>query len=433
MQEVLQVAIISFEDNAVYLRFEEGADPAADAYNAAFEKFKLNQSIIEISQDPLRADVEIKSLLPFLRIELEKAKRDPEHADLSITDVLDNLNGGRVNEAKREISELIIERAQQARAAAPVITYTAPDELKLPIYKVTQDIFRNPAPVNDDKKKYIKVDVTRESEKRKDKPRIETKVVIDFTQVADASILPTGVSIDDLYTMCAAWQLAEVNDGLTTVSQIYQFLNNGKKPGNNDYEKINKSLDRLTARLKIDNKAESNIYNYAHFKYDGDLLHFDRCAAFVDGKFTDAAIRVLRVPALIEQAIERKQYTTVPAELIDVPVLSSTSQNTAYINYLICRIAQIKNEQSKNKGKSSKELSDPGRSRIKLSTLYEKCINKGKPDAIRQERKRALPKIKKILEHFKECGYIAGYVFENEKRKPAKDDKDILSIFIYLK
>ena len=151
------------------------------------------------------------------------------------------------------------------------------------------------------------------------------------------------------------------------------------------------AVSKMTgARISVDNTQEADSYKYPRFVYEGSLLPMERGAVIVNGQLADAAIHIFREPPLITFARKRMQITTVELKLLQSPV-SKTDANLQIDDYLIERIAKAKN----GKGKSC---------RILYKTLYERTSITTK-----KQRARAQEKIKRYLDHYKQCGFITGY------------------------
>lgn len=168
-------------------------------------------------------------------------------------------------------------------------------------------------------------------------------------------------------------------------------MGNTSRPSTADIKKINDSLTKMRlARIYISNEHEANKYKgYQQFKYDGDLLPFERITGIIDGQESDAILHFFREPPLMTFAKERKQITTLELRLLESPI-SKTEANLAIDDYLLERISHIKN------GKAQP--------RILYETLYKKCSITTK-----KQKDRAPEKIKRYLEHYKNSGFINSY------------------------
>lgn len=179
---------------------------------------------------------------------------------------------------------------------------------------------------------------------------------------------------------------------LMTISQIYRAMGNEGQPSSFHFEKINNSITKMfKAWLTLDNKLEAEKHkSQDRFKYDGAVLYGERVSGgFVNGKFTEAIIHIMREPTLISFSKAHGQVTTVNLSLLQAPI-SQTDRNLLLFNYLLTRCAKIKTKHSPKK--------------ILLSTVYENT------DITTVKQKQRAPEtIKRILDHFKREGYIKSY------------------------
>ena len=231
------------------------------------------------------------------------------------------------------------------------------------------------------------------AEKDGNKKELSIAYSIDF----DAFIKPGDVTISKALTpfdkrvYCAAAALYKAGNVITTASKICELMGGGKgSHATNQIAKINDSLDKmLRAVVTVDNREEASEYTgYPHYSYTGALLPHERINAVVNGQPVDSAIHFFRMPPLISFAMERKQITTIPVKLLQSPV-SMTEANMAIDDYLIVRIARAKDKKEE---------------RILFKTLFEKCGITEK-----KQKQRAPDKITAFLDHYKSCGFIAGY------------------------
>lgn len=193
-----------------------------------------------------------------------------------------------------------------------------------------------------------------------------------------------------IYIVAAA--LFNAGNEVITATQIYK-ADHDKEPSDTDIKKINESLTKMgAAHVFIDNNKEINVNTkYPKFYYDASLLPFERMSAYINGKLSEAAIHLLREPPLITFAKERKQITTIDREILLAPV-SKTDANLRIEDYLIERISHMKSQHSK------------APRRLLYSTIYENCSITEK-----KQKQRTPEKIKRFLNHYKDCGFIKGY------------------------
>lgn len=216
----------------------------------------------------------------------------------------------------------------------------------------------------------------------------------------------------------------ENGENVFTLTGIYHNMGNTKRPGNNDFKKINESLNRLgAARVFFDNSAEAEIYNYKHVHIkDAALLYFKRITVTDNGKVTDGAIQVLEEPALMQLARERKQITAVPTKVLQSGI-SMTEAHLKIEDYLLQRITQrkhdidelLKKQRSKYTQKRAHDINEKSRLTILIDTLLKSTGNDKKDST---GKARALDTAGRYLYHYKsqDAGrYITGYVINKNK------------------
>ena len=148
-------------------------------------------------------------------------------------------------------------------------------------------------------------------------------------------------------------------------------------------------------RVSLDNTEEANLYpKYDKVKTDFYLLPTNIIEGYKNHHIIDDAIQILELPKLFLFSKNRKQITKAPIELLECPI-SQTEANLQLYDYLIRRIAQMK-----NKAEVSKT--------IILETIYENCnIND------RLKKSRLPEKLTRILDHYKKTKWIKGYTIDD--------------------
>lgn len=270
----------------------------------------------------------------------------------------------------------------------PSITVRKMDGVDFPLDKVNANMWKL---LEDTSGQYeFKFDV---SKKGSAQP-IDIYYVLDFSELQNASITKKLEIYDKRVYLAIA---ALYNGGYDRVSilQIYNTMGYKGRPGASDIKKINSSITKMNgAKLYINNMAEAKAYKYDRFEYDGQLLPMERVKGIVNGQVAEAVIHIFREPPMVSFARQRKQITTINVRLLDTP-LSKTSANMELEDYLLERISHMK------KGSVRK--------RMLLATIYENANIK----TIKQKQ-RAPEKIKKLLEHYKENGFIKGYRIDDK-------------------
>jgi hypothetical protein len=181
-----------------------------------------------------------------------------------------------------------------------------------------------------------------------------------------------------------------------TYTEIYHAMGYTGRPGTADLEKLDKAITKMfTAHVYLNNADEIRAkYKYPHFKYDGSLLPMERVRAMANGKIVESAIRLFREPPLMTFARDRKQLTTIPKKLLQSP-LSKTDANIRLEDVLIEEITGVKRKRRSN--------------RFLYETIYQMTGTTSK-----MQRQRAPEKIRKLLQHYKACGFIERYSMDKD-------------------
>ena len=231
------------------------------------------------------------------------------------------------------------------------------------------------------------------AEKHGSKKPINLYYSINFEDLSSSFTITRKLEPYDKRVYNATGSLWDAGNKIITLRQIYHAMGFDGEPGTSDLEKINASITKLSiAHIYLNNKEEAERYNYPLTEIDSSLLPMLRIRSTVNGQTVDGAIQLYCEPPLIGFARSRNQITTIERKLLSTP-LNKTNQNLQIEDYLLERIAHAK------RGSLS--------SKIKFKTIYEEA---GITD--KQQRHRAPAKIEKLLNYYKECGYIKDFTKE---------------------
>lgn len=252
----------------------------------------------------------------------------------------------------------------------------------------------------------ISFDVASKKDKRKG-ISINTFLAIDFSQLKDVSISEELRPIDNLIHNAAA-TFYRLGIHTFTLPQIYYGIGyTGKKPGKKDSNKLLDEFSRLRkTEITIDNKEESEVYNYPYYKYTGALLPSEAVTIVVNGVET-TAIHLLREPPLAEFARQRGQITPIKIECLQAPK-SKTDFNLRIQNYLISAIAHQKHK--KPQGGSANML---------YETIYEHTgiVQSPTSEKEKDDKAKAPGVIKDYLQQFVSADLISSFEESEDKIK----------------
>ena len=398
----------------------------SDQYQTIKKNIEIVRAYLEQHAEDIRtlstAAMGFAALMPFVEAELKEAIKDNPELQRYEECTLDELiedgfdEQGRpkqgplfqiIERAQRRHDEFIeaggtinqiieaggdLEKLGAAAAGLPRITANKTESLNYPLDKPNSVIWS------------LATDAAKKA------PNGQVQLAIDTSKKGsgkDALILyainfdelPAGVEITKKLTQfdkrvyIAAAALFNGGNKTFTATQVYYMMGNKGNPSANHIQQIDDSLTKMgAARVYINNEREvQTAKGYKKFIYDAPLLPFERTKAYINGQFTDSAIHLFREPPLITFAKDRNQITTISRNLLESPI-NKTDANLRIDDYLIERIGHMKNPKSKAPRK------------MLFSTIYRQC-----EILTAKQQQRAPEKIRRYLDHYKECGWIAGY------------------------
>lgn len=243
-----------------------------------------------------------------------------------------------------------------------------------------------------------------------------------YNGVAEAPKKPIGVTIqfDDTITLPSslnaynncihngACTLFETGNKVFTIDMLYRAINgltNSEKVDNITLKKLEKEVDKMRVTLiDIYFKAQAENYNLDNEKIDSYrlndyLLPLKKIEATTINGFKKTAYYFKEIPPVLKYSKVFNQVRTLPIELYNIKGLNNSNQITTIKHYLITQI-----ESMKKKGKSSARNNV-----ISYETLLTDCeikLKKSNPsDTIKKNRDY----IKKMLEQWKQQGYIKDF------------------------
>ena len=384
----------------------------SDTFQMIRELAEGMQAFIEQQEKRLAALPEPKkNLVPFL---LDEAAEDPDIADsYSLEDLLEMAvddDGNPVDGPFKEIVErakhrqakffetqALIAEVDQLAEELPRIISNPAELLAYPLDKPNSVIWNLLAEADPSGQIAVNIETTSPKDKKKHKEAL-IFYAINFDDISPGLTFTKQLTTYDKRVYTAAAALFNEGNDIFSLAQLHHMMGNSGRPSAKQIQRMNDSLTKMgAARIYIDNRNEIRVNKgYKHFRYDASLLPFERVSAYINNTLTDTAIHLFREPPMITFAKERDQITTVPRKLLESPI-SKTDANLTLEDYLIERIAHMKNPNSTAPHK------------ILFTTVFEHCHINGKKDKDRKERERTPEKIRKYLDHYKSCGWIAGY------------------------
>ena len=381
----------------------------SDAYKVIKQAAEAVSAFVIENKDrieKLTGSGELQALAPFLEAALIELADDPDYADCTLEDLLDqgfDADGNpvagpflRAIERARQIqaqyaeTEGLLAEIEQTAEELPRITTNPTDKINYPLDKPNNVIWNLIAGALNNGQ--LIIDTSRRGSKQ--------DAVILYGINRDK--LPAGLTITKQLTpfdkrcYIAAAALFNAGNEILSATQVYYMMGNTTPPNKNDLQKVNDSLTKMAAaHIFIDNQKEAQAAKgYDHFRYDASLLPLERISAYINGQLTESAIHLFREPPLMSFARQRNQITTVSRQLLESPV-SKTDANLRIDDYLLERIGHMKN----GKGKAPRKML--------FTTIYANC------DIITAKQKQRAPeKIRRYLDYYKKCKWITDYAID---------------------
>ena len=360
---------------------------------------------------------EAKALLPYLKMAFREAQADPEtaekYAGITAAEIWELLGistkgidapagyeplleRARQLKAEHDAAAETVAEIEQAAKDLPRIISNPTELLTYPLDKPNSKIWEMIARTKDNGQ--IGFDLEILTGKKGSKTEAVVYAGVNFDELGSNLTITRQLTPFDKRVYIAAAALFNGGNDIISATQIYRMMGNSGNPKGADIQKINDSLTKMgAARVYIDSTAEVEINKrYTAFKYDAALLPFERTSAYINNTLCETAIHLFREPPLITFARDRGQITGITRQLLESPV-SKTEANLRLDDYLLERIGHMRNPKSKAPRK------------MLLATIYDRCHITS-----RSQKSRAPEKIKRYLDHYKKCGWIAGYTMDDE-------------------
>ena len=276
----------------------------------------------------------------------------------------------------------------------------APKQWLTPVDKVSNIAFDGEGTLYN--KKLVGVDIS----SRKTKKEILSMVSLDFS---DKSIQISGRKELTPYDR-------EVHDALVTLyidgeneyitpQMIYRAMtgNPEAKLMPKQQEAISNSLNKLMySRLIIKaSKEECKAYGFDKFTYEGAVIQGEKVTATLNGVVLEV-YHLLKQPVLYNYAGKKNQIGRLDIKLLNSPV-NKNEENIMLQSYLYRRILAIK---------GSGKLTPT----IVYDTIYKQLnIQAASDGALRKKKLKVRNTVKRILDYWKEQGFIKGYS-ENSRK-----------------
>lgn len=221
---------------------------------------------------------------------------------------------------------------------------------------------------------------------------------IDFDGITTDLNIKKKLTPFDKRVYLAISALFNAGNQIATITQIHYAMGNTANPNDSNTKNIRESIWKMMgAQIYIDNRQQTKFQEYPELQdeYKGALLPAEWGRRRVKGLGSVEVIKIHREPPVVSIAKQKRQYTTIAIENLRIPKFSMTEDNISLCDYLIECVTM------KNRPKT-----------ILLETIYKHTgINTP------VKRTRAVPKLQKILDHFKNCNLIKNYNIDKSSGK----------------
>lgn len=251
---------------------------------------------------------------------------------------------------------------------------------------------------------------------------VELAITFEDKQNANITASRPLNNKDKLIHLCVANMYMKGKDEFT-ITELYQFMNGTtNNPSKTDADDLVEILEKLcTTRVTVDNTAYVETAKKGSViqktEYLLEAVSYKRIVGgtnrHTNRQNTATVYKVKEMPILLRLAIasgkkNSELLTSVPIKTLNIPGVNNTEAQLAKVFYIITRIQQMKYNEKRNRADSNK---------INYATFYENCDIKND----NKSKSRAQKALKKILDHYKDIGYITDYEEVkgvNRKNKP---------------
>lgn len=223
----------------------------------------------------------------------------------------------------------------------------------------------------------------------------------------DGKIIPTNFTAYDREVLNGICSIYASGQNIMTTQTIYEAFTGRRNPSSQSKAHVTRSINKMRSTLlSIDwtNHAKMSglpLEDEDYIKSNDNLLLMQNIEANINGTDTNAFL-LLQAPILYKYAKSVGQIVTIDKSLLQMDNLNNTDDSIVLKNYILTRIAIMKNPKNKVKNHA-----------ILFDTMFEYCQITGNKNEMR--RKREL--VTKILDELKKKQYITNYTIEKKGNK----------------
>ena len=223
----------------------------------------------------------------------------------------------------------------------------------------------------------------------------------------EGKIIPATFTAYDREVLNGICSIYASGQDIMTTQTIYEAFTGRRNPSSQSKAHVTRSINKMRSTLfSIDwtNHAKMSglpLEENDYIKSNDNLLLMQNIEANINGTDTNAFL-LLQAPILYKYAKSVGQIVTIDKSLLQMDNLNNTDDSIVLKNYILTRIAIMKNPKNKVKNHT-----------ILFDTMFEYCQITGNKNEMR--RKREL--VTKILDELKKKQYITGYTMEKNGNK----------------
>ena len=282
------------------------------------------------------------------------------------------------------------------REAAPSIVTHFPTEYVAPTDIISNKIFSGE--INLSRPENIRVNAP---DARKP---VYTTLTLDYEALEEDGAIRGSKQLDQ-YTRKvydAIISIWKAGNTVFTVGMVYSVMTGSPEAKITPQHSrlIEESIRKLMkAVITIDATSESTMKNYGRMRasYTGNLLTVKGITIRIKGKLIDGAYQIYAAPILYEYANAKNEIARGDISMLNAPI-NKNPDNIILIGYLQRRVSMA--EHNKNKETYRK---------IRYEAIYETIGISGSGDSIKTKKKRIRGYVKKILDYWKQQGFILNY------------------------
>lgn len=309
------------------------------------------------------------------------------------------------------ITAMISQRAMKLYPPHKAVTAPIPKELTdyrtatTDTHKVPND--RDTLKFFEQEDKHVKAGKMKVNENPRAKKVDQTYSIISFGKQGGGT-LDHKLGGFDKSVLTSYYSLAKAGNTATTVDVMYAHMNgrDGRlQPSKKMRDSILNSIRTMATTWIVTEFDLNHKFNYENAKsrYEGNLIEARIQSTIINGKPTEDAIIIKGFSPLVELAEAKDQILSYPKALLNIPEVACTEDTIIIKEELLRRIEGMKKH---------------GLDR--MIVLDEAFKGIGYKNMDKQQKRRTRDKALKMMDHWKNEGYIFNYRIIKQGQTPVK-------------